>query len=115
MPRHRGNGDPALKTYARVLLRNQVRDDAIAAGDYTCKHPTCLLPGVPINFTPGAQGPAAYQLDEITPRVRGGSPTDPRNVRATHRRCNAAAGARLKNQGYRNQGYQVPAYSDPAW
>jgi 5-methylcytosine-specific restriction endonuclease McrA len=111
----RGSGDPALKTYARVSLRNAVRKDAISRGDYTCRHPRCMLPGVPIDFTPGAKGPASYTLDEITPRVLGGSPVDPANVRATHWRCNAAEGARIKNRGHRKRPTLVVGYSDPAW
>lgn len=115
MARPGATGDPALKTYARKVLRDTVRADAIRAGDYECKHPRCMLPGVPINFTPGARGPAAYQLDELVPRVHGGSPVDPANVRATHWRCNAAEGARLKNRGWRSGRRLNQGYSDPAW
>jgi 5-methylcytosine-specific restriction endonuclease McrA len=108
-------GDPALKTYARRVLRDTVRADAIRAGDYACRHPRCMLPGVPIDFTPGAKGPASYTLDEIIPRVHGGSPVDPANVRAAHWRCNAAEGARIKNRGWRTRRGLNQGYSDPAW
>lgn len=37
----------------------------------------------------------AYELDEIVPVSRGGSPTDPDNVQPTHAICNRKKGNKL--------------------
>lgn len=48
----------------------------------------CWMCGLPISPTHPARHPYALELDEIVPISRGGSPTDPANVRAAHRCCN---------------------------
>lgn len=90
--RPRGN-DPALKTYARRQLVARIR----AERRPYCQHPHCQLPGVPIDYNAPRGHPLALQVDEILPRAHGGNPEDYQNVRATHTRCNTAAGARLLN------------------
>lgn len=88
-----GASDPRLKTAKRAKLRA-----TIARQRRPCEHPKCRLPGHPIDYTPGARGDTAYELDEILPRVHGGDPTDPTNVRPTHALCNRTAGAVITNQ-----------------
>lgn len=85
-------GDPALKTVERKRLRL-----AVAKGHPPCMAPVCYLPGVPIDYE-AKRGPASYVLGEIVPRVLGGSPVDPVNVRPEHHRCNAIAGVQLANK-----------------
>ena len=90
------SGDPALKSPARRALRDQVRKDAMATGR-GCELPICVMPIRQIDWS-AKTGPWSYVLDEIVPRVAGGSSIDPGNVRPGHQRCNAVAGVRLTNQ-----------------
>lgn len=41
------------------------------------------------------RAPWSLECDEVVPVSRGGSPTDPANVRPAHRLCNQRRGARL--------------------
>lgn len=93
--RHAPTGDPALKTPARKALRAQVKRDAIAEGR-GCEIPRCVMPSRRIDWA-AKLGPWSYVLDEVTPRVLGGSPIDPANVRPAHHRCNAVAGVAITN------------------
>lgn len=70
---------------ARVAARERVRREGAP----------CALCGHPIDYTLPPGHPASYELDEILPISRGGSPTDPRNLQATHRRCNQRKGNRI--------------------
>ena len=49
----------------------------------------CGLP-IPPDAPPGT--PLAFELDELVPVSRGGSPIDPSNVAPSHRCCNAWRG-----------------------
>lgn len=63
----------------------------------------CAICGRPIDYTlttyvdprDGRRKPhpMSYELDEIVPVSKGGSPLDPRNVQPTHRICNQRKGA----------------------
>lgn len=62
----------------------------------------CAICGTPIDvFAPQwviedgkrKRAPWSLECDEIVPISRGGSPTDPDNVRPTHRICNQRRGA----------------------
>lgn len=90
------DSDPRLKSWERAKLRRQVAELRLL-----CQHPDCVLPGVPIDYTPRRRGelirPEAYVLDEIVARVHGGDPLDPANVRPAHHLCNARHGAALTN------------------
>lgn len=88
------SADPRLKTRARKALRL-----AVARQRRGCEHPDCQHPGIPIDYRPRADGPLAYDLDEIVPRAHGGDPLDPRNVRPTHQHCNRRSGALMTNTG----------------
>ena len=52
----------------------------------------CGLP-IPPDAPPGT--PLAFELDEIVPVSKGGSPIDPANVAPSHRCCNAWRGNKL--------------------
>ena len=52
----------------------------------------CALCGKPIDYSLPAGHPMSYELDEIVPVSRGGSPLDPRNVQPAHRSCNQRKG-----------------------
>ncbi len=58
----------------------------------------CALCGKPIDYTLPMGHPMAYELDEIVPISRGGSPTDPDNLQATHAICNRRKGNRLLSE-----------------
>lgn len=57
----------------------------------------CALCGRPIDYSLPPGNPMAYELDEIVPVSRGGSPFDPSNVQPAHRLCNQQKGNRLGN------------------
>ncbi|NGM16964.1 HNH endonuclease [Eggerthellaceae bacterium zg-893] len=59
----------------------------------------CALCGRPIDYSLPAGDPMAYELDEIVPVSRGGSPYDPDNVQPAHRRCNQAKGDAVDRKG----------------
>lgn len=52
----------------------------------------CHLCGKPIDYSLPAGHPMAYELDEIIPVSRGGSPIDRENVAPAHRICNQRRG-----------------------
>ena len=54
----------------------------------------CWICGLPIDPTLPAGHPLAFELDELVPVSRGGSPTDPSNVAPSHRCCNQMRGDR---------------------
>ncbi|MBS6418860.1 MAG: HNH endonuclease [Olsenella uli] len=41
-----------------------------------------------IDYSLPARHPMSFECDELVPVSLGGSPTDPRNLAAAHRRCN---------------------------
>lgn len=48
----------------------------------------CWICGLPIDATLPAGHPLAFELDELVPVSKGGSPVDMRNVAGAHRLCN---------------------------
>lgn len=68
----------------RTKLRNRVRAMGLP----------CALCGQPIDYSLPAGDPMSYELDEIVPVSRGGSPYDPANVQPAHRICNQRKGNR---------------------
>ena len=48
----------------------------------------CHICGLPIDYSLPGGHPLSYELDELVPVSRGGSPVDPRNVAPAHRCCN---------------------------
>lgn len=54
----------------------------------------CWICGLPIDSMRKAGDPLSFELDELVPVSKGGSPTDPRNVAGAHRCCNQWRGNR---------------------
>ena len=54
----------------------------------------CHICGLPIDRSLPARHPLSFELDELVPVSRGGSPIDPQNVAASHRCCNQWRGAK---------------------
>lgn len=52
----------------------------------------CALCGQLIDYSLPARNPLSYELDEIVPVSKGGSPYDPANVQPAHRICNQRKG-----------------------
>lgn len=52
----------------------------------------CGICGQPIDYSLPAGHPLSYELDEIIPFSRGGSPIDYNNVQPAHRICNQRRG-----------------------
>lgn len=48
----------------------------------------CWICGMPIDAALPAGHPLSFELDELVPVSKGGSPTDPANVAGVHRLCN---------------------------
>lgn len=69
----------------RTKLRNRVRAMGLP----------CHLCGMPIDYSLPAGEPMSYELDEIVPVSKGGSPYDPANVAPAHRICNQRKGDRI--------------------
>ena len=78
--------------YRNPHARNVLRERVQRRGD------PCAICGKPIDYTLPARHPMSYELDEIIPVSRGGSPIDPDNVRATHRICNEKRGNKLDHE-----------------
>ena len=55
----------------------------------------CHICGQPIDYSLPAGHPWSFEVDEIVPVSRGGSPLDYRNVGAAHRICNQRRGNRM--------------------
>jgi len=106
-PRYNGAG--GWKARNRVLQLVRTR-----AANGEC----CAICGQPIDLTAPQwitrpedgkriRAPWSLECDELVPISRGGSPTDPANVRPVHRLCNQRRGNRADSQPGRNQ--DVPA------
>ena len=54
----------------------------------------CWICGLPIDPTLPAGHPLAFELDELVPVSKGGSPTDFDNCKGAHRCCNQLRGNR---------------------
>ena len=54
----------------------------------------CHICGGAIDYSLPAGHPMSFEVDEIVPVSRGGSPTDPANVAPAHRICNERRGNR---------------------
>lgn len=75
--------NPRYRNYsARVKLRNRLKAEGRP----------CALCGQPIDYTLPARHPMSFEMDEIVPVSKGGSPIDYDNVQAAHRICNERKG-----------------------
>lgn len=68
----------------RTKLRNRVRAMGLP----------CALCGQPIDYSLPPGDPMSFELDEIVPVSKGGSPYDSANVQPAHRICNQRRGNR---------------------
>lgn len=75
--------------YANGHARRKVRAWLKAQGR------PCALCGMPIDYDLPAGDPWSFEVDEIVPVSRGGSPIDPANVQPAHRICNQRKGNRM--------------------
>ncbi|WP_432291267.1 HNH endonuclease [Olsenella uli] len=55
----------------------------------------CAICGRPIDYDLPAGDPMSFEVDEIVPVSRGGSPIDRANVQPAHRICNQRRGNRM--------------------
>lgn len=55
----------------------------------------CAICGRPIDYSLPAGDPMSFEVDEIVPVSRGGSPIDRANVQPAHRICNQRRGNRM--------------------
>lgn len=55
----------------------------------------CVLCGKPIDMSLSGRHPDGPTLEHIVPVDRGGDPTSPYNLGASHMRCNATRGNKL--------------------
>ncbi len=65
----------------------------------------CHLCGVSIDYNLPAGHPWSFEVDELVPISRGGSPLDYSNVDAAHRLCNQRRGNRMPGD---NNARQLP-------
>lgn len=75
--------------YANGHARRQVRAWLRAQGL------PCHICGRPIDYDLPAGDPWSFEVDEIVPVSRGGSPIDRANVAPAHRICNERRGNRM--------------------
>lgn len=54
----------------------------------------CWICGLPIDYGLPPGDPLSFEVDELVPVSKGGSPLDPSNVAAAHRCCNGWRGNR---------------------
>lgn len=79
--------------YANGHARRKVRAWLKAQGR------PCALCGRPIDYDLPAGDPMSFEVDEIVPVSRGGSPIDQANVQPAHRICNERRGNRPIRRG----------------
>lgn len=79
--------------YANGHARRKVRAWLRAQGR------PCHICGQPIDYSLPAGNPMSFEVDEIVPVSRGGSPIDAGNVAPAHRICNERRGNRPIRRG----------------
>ena len=75
----------------------------------------CWMCGMPIDPALPAGHPLSFELDELVPVSKGGSPTDPANVAGAHRCCNQWRGNRSVAQveGVRSRAASMGRWRSP--
>lgn len=68
----------------------------------------CHICGMAIDYSLPAGDPMSFEVDEIVPVSKGGSPTDKRNVAPAHRICN-------QRRGNKDINHQVTPRELPCW
>ena len=75
--------------YSNGSLRRKLRARLRAEGR------PCALCGLAIDYSLPAGDPMSFEVDEIVPVSRGGSPYDYANLQPAHRICNQRKGNRM--------------------
>ena len=73
----------------------------------------CHLCGLPIDYSLPAGHPMSYEVDEIVPVSKGGSPIDRNNVAPAHRICNQRRGN--KDIGHKLRPHELPNPTSCDW
>ena len=73
----------------------------------------CHICGLPIDYSLPAGHPMSFEVDEIVPVSKGGSPLDRDNVDAAHRICNQRRGNKPASQGPRAR--DLPCVTSQPW
>jgi 5-methylcytosine-specific restriction endonuclease McrA len=83
---------------AASTARRAGRPRRTACAEVRRTQPCCHLCGMPVDLTLPRSGPKPHplssQVDEIIPVKRGGSITDPANLRHAHKVCNGSRGVK---------------------
>ena len=95
-PSRYGNGN------ARRKLRRWLRDQGRP----------CHICGLAIDYDLPAGDPMSFEVDEIVPVSKGGSPYERSNVDAAHRICNERRGNRDVGPGPRSRDLPCPVSQD---
>lgn len=74
----------------------------------------CALCGKAIDYSLPAGHPMSYELDEIVPVSKGGSPFDKANVQPAHRRCNQRKGDGSRT-GRSRASFSLPLPTSRKW
>lgn len=82
----------ATNRYANGHARRKLRAWLRAQGR------PCHICGRPIDYSLPAGDPMSFEVDELVPVSRGGSPYDRENVDAAHRICNQRRGNRMPGE-----------------
>lgn len=73
----------------------------------------CHICGLPIDYSLPAGHPMSFEVDEIIPVSRGGSPLDRDNVAPAHRICNQKRGNRPLGEPARAR--DLPCVTSQEW
>lgn len=98
--------------YANGNARRKVREWLKAQGN------PCHLCGRAIDYDLPAGHPLSFEVDEIVPVSRGGSPYDRANVAAAHRICNERRGNKMliaRREEHEEEAPPGPVETSRAW
>ncbi|MDO4596869.1 MAG: HNH endonuclease [Coriobacteriaceae bacterium] len=82
----------AVNRYANGAARRKIRAWLKA------QHRPCHICGMPIDYDLPAGDPMSFEVDELVPVSKGGSPIARDNVDAAHRICNQKRGNKSLSQ-----------------
>ena len=80
---------------------------------YRHRRDPCALCGKPIDYDLTAGHPMSFEVDEIVPVSKGGSPFTRENTQAAHRICNQRKGNRTKSE--RRESTSLPLPRSREW
>lgn len=82
---------------------------------YKYRKDPCALCGKPIDYSLPATHPMSFEIDEIIPVSKGGSPFSRENTQAAHRICNQRKGNKVLKQGERRITLEKPLPRSREW